>query len=645
VSGGTALIDVPWWETESARLKIVRSEPYSTSSSGLFLIAPDLVSPWWSEIADSEGVGWYTSLALGPDGTPHISYSSSSTTLKYAHRSDSGWAVDTVATHAFNETGQYGSIAVDSQGRPHIVYHDYPGIVYYTYKDAGVWTTSEIVDSGYGFGAGTSIELDAAGNPHVGYVDGGDEELRYAYKNGGGWTPEIVDDVGSVGWEPSLALDEDGYPHISYYDWTNSSLKYAYKDGGGWQIETVAAASNAGWYSSLAIDAEGRPHISYHDDIAHSLCYAYKDGGGWQAMTVDAAGDVGSHSSLALDEEGIPHISYYDNTNDDLKHAYKRGTSCWVVETVDAAGNVGRYNSLALDAEGRPHTAYNDPSNFDIKYACTVFEVIEPSAGVTWPVGAERTITWSGAGSVDLWLSVDGGVQYDLLATDLADGSYGLTVPHTPSRFCRVRLERAVPWSVAVSDSFFTIETSISLLAMSISQAPEGGTGVVISWETDPGPDDLAGYRLERGEGVSSWLTLVSLTRETSYLDREAPAGARYRLFAVNGLGEELFLGETSLRPSAALAAWPLPYLGGRLTISFATASALGGGAAPAELALYDAAGRLVRVVDRGLYPAGTQTVTWDGLDDQGRRVPAGVYFLRSESAGQHRSLKVLVIR
>jgi hypothetical protein len=196
---------------------------------------------------------------------------------------------------------------------------------------------------------------------------------------------------------------------------------------------------------------------------------------------------------------------------------------------------------------------------------------------------------------------------------------------------------------VAVSDSFFTIEASVALLAMSASPAPTGQTGVVVSWSTDPGPEDLSGYRLERRAGAV-WTELVSLTKETSYLDAEAPAGALYRLFAVNGMGHELLLGEVRVGAGTELSAWPTPFSGGEMKIAYATAGGLGGSPAPAALSLHDAAGRLVRRIDSGVYGAGTRTVTWDGLDSEGRRVSAGVYFLRSESAGHKRSLKVMVV-
>jgi flagellar hook assembly protein FlgD len=46
-----------------------------------------------------------------------------------------------------------------------------------------------------------------------------------------------------------------------------------------------------------------------------------------------------------------------------------------------------------------------------------------------------------------------------------------------------------------------------------------------------------------------------------------------------------------------------------------------------AEVDVLDVTGRHVRGLHRGSAPPGTLTLTWDGLDDSGRRAAAGLYF------------------
>ena len=51
--------------------------------------------------------------------------------------------------------------------------------------------------------------------------------------------------------------------------------------------------------------------------------------------------------------------------------------------------------------------------------------------------------------------------------------------------------------------------------------------------------------------------------------------------------------------------------------------------------AIFDAGGRRVRALAEGRFAAGASTLTWDGRDDRGGRVRAGLYFVRVSAAGR----------
>jgi hypothetical protein len=53
------------------------------------------------------------------------------------------------------------------------------------------------------------------------------------------------------------------------------------------------------------------------------------------------------------------------------------------------------------------------------------------------------------------------------------------------------------------------------------------------------------------------------------------------------------------------------------------------------RLALYDAAGRLVRELATGTMPAGRHFAVWDGRDRFGRAAASGLYFVRLENGGR----------
>jgi hypothetical protein len=66
---------------------------------------------------------------------------------------------------------------------------------------------------------------------------------------------------------------------------------------------------------------------------------------------------------------------------------------------------------------------------------------------------------------------------------------------------------------------------------------------------------------------------------------------------------------------------------------------------APADLAVYDVTGRLVRTLLRGSLSTGTHALQWDGRDDAGRSVPPACYFVRVEAGSEHAVLKIVRVK
>jgi hypothetical protein len=66
---------------------------------------------------------------------------------------------------------------------------------------------------------------------------------------------------------------------------------------------------------------------------------------------------------------------------------------------------------------------------------------------------------------------------------------------------------------------------------------------------------------------------------------------------------------------------------------------------ASANLAIFDVQGRCVRTLVDGMVTAGEHSVIWDGCDEEGVPVAAGVYFSRLQAGGLTDSKKALLIR
>jgi predicted outer membrane repeat protein len=68
------------------------------------------------------------------------------------------------------------------------------------------------------------------------------------------------------------------------------------------------------------------------------------------------------------------------------------------------------------------------------------------------------------------------------------------------------------------------------------------------------------------------------------------------------------------------------------------------GNAGSVTLGIYDVAGRRVRDLVSTTRPAGTYSDAWDGRDDDGRSVRAGIYFVRLVAAGQMATRNLVVL-
>ncbi len=516
----------------------------------------------------------------------------------------------------------------------------FPDVTY----DAALFGSSEFADFGWSVAGAGDVNGDGFADVIVGapYADSSGVMTGRAYVYFGGRTLDTVPDV--------ILQGEGGNDRFGI-----SVAGAGDVNGDGFADVIVGADQN-----SATDPVAGRAYIYFGGPSMDSRPDVVLDGKGPYrsfGRSVGPAGDVNADGfddvivgAVGMDANGLAYVYYGSPGMDAVPDNVLTGTAspesfgC----AVGTAGDTNRDGFDDVIVGGYSSSTGSPSAGRAYLYDLNRYHLLSPVGGETWNVGAMKTVSWLGPEKADLWLSTDAGKSFERIATDVGgdeQNTHPLRVPHSPGKFAMVKLTPTdgTLRGLDQSDSLFTIQTSVSLLALLAAPLPQGGAS--ITWSTDPGPSDLQGYRLERAVGTGDWNTLVALTRETSVTDHSGGPGSRYRLFAVNGYGEELWLGETGLRPARALAAWPLPYRGGNLNVSFATYGGLGGGLGSAEVSVYDVRGRLVRHVARGDYAAGYQTAVWDGRDERGVRVAAGVYLLRAKAAGEVRTLKLAVLR
>jgi len=284
-------------------------------------------------------VGWYTSIAIGADNLPIITYwDGTNADLKVVHCTNTACGThDTpVALDTIGNVGEYTSIAIGADNLPIISYQDVTNgrlkVVHCTNTACGAHNTPTELDTGF-VGQYTSIAIGADNLAIISYDDAGFGDLKVVHCTNTACsthdTPVALDTTGIVGQYTSIAIGADNLPIITYYDSTNGDLK-------------VVHCTNTA--------------CSTHDTPA----------------ALDTTGNVGRYTSIAIGADNLAIISYLDATNFDLKVVHCTNTACNTHDTpvtIDTTGIVGAFTSIAIGADNLPIISYRDVTNGDLKVA------------------------------------------------------------------------------------------------------------------------------------------------------------------------------------------------------------------------------------------------------------------------------------
>lgn len=411
---------------------------------------------------------------------------------------------------------------------------------------------------------------------------------------------QATTELAEITLTPLFAIDGLGAPH-----------DVAYSDGGTPFVAgddyLYVAETGRNRVAVLALEASGARIVSRIGDLGSGVGRF----AGPMAITAGRSDGVNTRDVYVADAH-----------NRRIVHLRHEGSRLrWIGETRQEAGLL---TSLATDQWGNVYAASPQAASVS-KFSPGLVRVAELTDGLSRPrsfhvpfvnVRDHRTgsVTRSGQPngiSVDQW-SDGSGVGLWKLGVELSD----LAVAGGDQPVAHFTLTDRATVRLEVTDA----SSGRSLASRSLGALPAGLHTVPLA------PGDLAGA----GSGRDLVLRMSAVS---SYAN--GPSDAAQTRFHASGAGTVAFPD----RP-VMMGCSPNP-----MTVSTRIAMVLPAtGLERATLGMFDATGRKLRSW-RGGFTAGLNEIEWDGRDDQGREVRAGVYFYRFELDGARESGRVALVR
>lgn len=293
-------------------------------------------------LVDGVGVatGDHSSIAIGTDGNPVISYYDiANGDLRVAKCGDPACtAGNTFATPdgAAADVGRFTSIAIGTDGFPVVSYRDVTNLDLKVAKCADLdcsapATVTPVDGAGINVGEYTSIAIGADGLPVISYYDVGATNLKVAKCSDVLCSaPAVITTVdgggADVGRYSSIAVAGDGLPIIAHYSASAGRLravKCSDPACAGSSAAVVDSSADVGAHASISIGVDGLPVIAYHDVTAGTLkvahCGSAACSSGNTLTVVDASAVTGHFTSITVGGDGLPLISYRDVSGDGLR--------------------------------------------------------------------------------------------------------------------------------------------------------------------------------------------------------------------------------------------------------------------------------------------------------------------------------------
>jgi len=335
-------------------------------------------------VDDVGDVGQYSSITIGVDGLPIISYyDATAVRSKVVHCNDVACAPGGETVTTLNDfwffTGQYSSITIGADGLPIISYYsaEQQGVRVVHCNDlacTGQDETITAVDAPDGLNVGlyTSIAIGADGLALISYYDATNGDLKVVHCTNPACTnhdpPVALATTGDVGQYTAITIGADGLGLIVSSPVTILAAHCA-------NVTCTSAPSapihDLGQYLSITIGTDGLGLIAFGDGNLRVLHCADVACTGWDELAGLDPGSAAKFTSTTIGADSLGLISYYGDASDDLKVAHCLNTKCTAatITPLDTAGDVGQYSAITIGVDGLPIVSYYDATNGALKVA------------------------------------------------------------------------------------------------------------------------------------------------------------------------------------------------------------------------------------------------------------------------------------
>jgi len=353
-------------------------------------------------------------------------------------------------------------------------------------------------------------------------------------------------------------------------------------------------------------------------------------------------------------EVGSLHSITWDATSGitDVKLEYSTNSGTNWTNIVTSTPNTGYFpwnipnkpssNTALIRVTDVSNTSVLDMS--DLFSISTSLTVTSPNGGENWEVGSLQNITWnasSGISNVKIEYSTNGGGSWlSLVASTFNTGVYGWKIPDAPYNTCRIKITDVNNTSITdMSNNNFAMTSSINVIYPNGGEIFYVGEEQIISYGASPGISMVKiEYSINNG---STWAPIITAENDSSVVWNipNKPSTQCFVRISDNAVttvydaSDDTFEINTGVKieeekndkpvPKFFSQSQNVPNPFGRETIMRY--------AIPENcmviLNIYDVSGKKIRTLVQEKEEAGYKIVRWNGTDEDGRKLPTGVYF------------------